>query len=510
MIKIKLSSELFNQFGYRTFKQGQKEIINSVLNKQDVLGVLPTGSGKSICYQLPAKIFSGLTIVISPLTSLMIDQVKELKAIKYKGVAAFNGMINWQERKQILNQITRYKLLYISPELFQSKEVIEVLKNIELSLVVIDEAHCISQWGYDFRPDYLRIIDQIKLLKNPPILALTATASDSVKYDIKQALNRPHMKEIIYPIDRENIIIDLEKVNSEIEKKEMTVKLLTKHKVPTLIYFSSRKKCEEVAAYLTTHLNQQVAYYHGGLENSDRLMIQQQFMNNQLNIICCTAAFGMGINKKDIRLIIHYHLPLEIESYIQEIGRAGRDGKESVSVLLFNDYDIYLPLNIIENQFLTSEQISEVLAKIKNMNELPLTERFFENNIEINEVQWRNLKFQLENHGMIKKNQIIKDRQIWLKNKNTIIELNEQQELIKQNKLNQLINWINTDGCLRKALYKDFQTSYKQPLTYCCSYCDFNLPEWKTTAHLINKKQDKNWKDKLANILQVGEFNETS
>ena len=440
----------------------------------------------------------------------MIDQVKELKAIKYKGVAAFNGMINWQERRQILSQINRYKLLYISPELFQSKEVIEVLQNINLSLVVIDEAHCISQWGYDFRPDYLRIIDQIKLLKDPPILALTATASDSVKHDIKQALNRPNMKEIIYPIDRENIIIDLEKVNNEIEKKEMIIKLLTKHQVPTLIYFSSRKKCEEIAAYLTTHLNEQVAYYHGGLENSDRLMIQQQFMNNQLNIICCTAAFGMGINKKDIRLIIHYHLPLEIESYIQEIGRAGRDGKESVSVLLFNDNDIYLPLNIIENQFLTSEQIGEALKKIKKMTELPSMNDYFEKELEINEVQWRNLKFQLENHGMIKKNRIIKDHQIWLKNKNNIIELNELQELTKQNKLNQLIDWINIDGCLRKALYKDFQTTYKQPLTYCCSVCDFNLSKWKTTAHFVNERQDNNWKDKLANLLQVGDFNETS
>lgn len=507
MVKINLNELLKNQFGYDAFKQGQKEIIERVLNQEDVLGVLPTGSGKSICYQLPAKILPGLTIVISPLTSLMIDQVKELKAIQYKRVAAFNGMVDWNERRQILNNISTYQLLYISPELFQAKEVIDAFKKINISLIVIDEAHCISQWGYDFRPDYLRIINQIKSLGNPTVLALTATASEAVRVDIKTALNKPNMNEIIYPIDRDNIIMAVEKVKDEIEKKDKILNLLTKHDVPTLIYFTSRKKCEEVSAYLAHHLNKHVTYYHGGLENSDRLMIQQQFMNNQLNIICCTTAFGMGINKKDIRLIIHYHLPLEIESYIQEIGRAGRDGNESVSVLFFNKNDVYIPLNIIENQFLSEEKLRSVLNDLDKLNEIPKLKYEVENYLDINEIQWRNLKFQLENHGMINKHKLIKDQNEWVKFSEAMVKQNNKQETIKQTDLNRMINWINTKSCLRVALYKKFQSTLKQPLTYCCSICDFDLNKWETEIYPIKENKNKNWELKLANILQVGEYN---
>lgn len=504
---MNLNKVLLEHFGYQSFKQGQKEIIESVLNEDDVLGVLPTGSGKSICYQLPAKILPGLTIVISPLTSLMIDQVKELKAIKYKGVAAFNGMVDWRERKDILNNIKSYQLIYISPELFQSKEVIDILTKVEISLIVIDEAHCISQWGFDFRPDYLRILKQIKLFGNPPILALTATASEVIRRDIKDALERPYIKEIIYPIDRDNIIMVVEKVEDEIEKKEKILKLLSKHDVPTLIYFSSRKKCEEVSAYLAHHLNKRVTYYHGGLENSDRLMIQQQFMNDQLSIICCTTAFGMGINKKDIRLIIHYHLPLEIESYIQEIGRAGRDGNESVSVLFFNKSDVYIPLNIIDNQFLTSDKLRQVINNLSELNEISQTNPPIENYLDINEIQWRNIKFQLENHGMINKNEIIKNNDKWEDFTKMAIEQNTSQALVKQTDLNTMLNWINTESCLRIALYDKFQTTIKQPLTYCCSVCDFNLYKWQTEDYRINEYNKENWEAKLANILQVGEYN---
>ena len=510
MWKIKLHEVLLNEFNYETFKLGQEEIIKSVLNKQDVFGVLPTGSGKSICYQLPAKILPGLTIVVSPLTSLMIDQVKELKAIKYRNVAAYNGMVDWKERRQILKSLSSYKLIYISPELFQSKEVIQALKQIDVSLVVIDEAHCISQWGYDFRPDYLRIINKINQLNNPTILALTATASETVRLDIKQALNRPQMNEVIYPIDRENIIVNVKKVNNEIEKKQKVSDLLIKHDVPTLIYFSSRKKCEEMSAYLAHHLNKRVAYYHGGLENSDRLMIQQQFMNNQLNIICCTAAFGMGINKKDIRLIIHYHLPLQIESYIQEIGRAGRDGNESVSVLFFNENDVYLPLNIIENQFLIKSNLENIIGKLQELQKLPPLNFFMENNLEISEVQWRNLKYQLESHGMINKGEFIKDNKKWYEFTKRMINHNQTQAILKQKELRTLVEWVNTKDCLRAALYNKFQTTLKKPLTYCCSSCDFDLSNWHTQSYPLKESSNENWLNKLATLLQVGEINETS
>lgn len=440
----------------------------------------------------------------------MIDQVKELKSIQYKGVAAFNGMVDWKERRRILNNISDYKLLYISPELFQSNEVMSVLKSINISLIVIDEAHCISQWGYDFRPDYLRVINQINILKNPPILGLTATASKNVRKDIKNALNRPNMSEFIYPIDRDNIIMNIEKTEGELDKQKRIMNLLTKHNVPTLIYFSSRKKCEEVSHFLSEQLNKKVAYYHGGLENTDRLMIQQQFMNNQLNIICCTAAFGMGINKKDIRLIIHYHLPLQIESYIQEIGRAGRDGEESVSILYYSENDIHLPLNIIENQFLLQNELKNAITKLSKMDKISKNETEMENYLLINEIQWENLKYQLENHDMIREEILSKNKDKWVNFIEAMIEQNESQKMFKQNDLYKLVDWIKTDKCLRVELYKNYQITLKKPLTYCCSSCDFEISKWTTNNYPLKEASNQTWLDKLANVLQVGEYYETS
>jgi len=239
-------------------------------------------------------------------------------------------------------------------------------------------------------------------------------------------------------------------------------------------------------------------------------MIQQQFMNNQLNIICCTAAFGMGINKKDIRLIIHYHLPLQIESFIQEIGRAGRDGEESVSILYYSESDIHLPLNIIENQFLLQNDLQNAITKLSKMDKILKNETEMENYLLINEIQWENLKYQLENHDMIREDVLSKNKHKWVNFIQTMIEQNESQKMLKQNDLYRLVEWIKTDKCLRVELYKNYQIILKKPLTYCCSSCDFEISKWTTDNYPLKDVSDETWLDKLANVLQVGEYYETS
>jgi len=370
-VEGKLRFYLQKYFGHDSFQEGQKEIIEDVLAGHDVLGILRTGSGKSLCYQLPAKMLSGTTIVISPLISLMVDQVRQVRAFHYKEAIAFHSFQNKPERAQAMNNMHRYKLVYVSPELLLQKGFIRKLKNIKISLIVIDEAHCISQWGYDFRPDYLRLSSVIDMANRPPVLALTGTATPEVQEDIKEKLNRPAMKEHIYPMDRENISLVIHEVDGEeADKRNTLASVIDQYAKPTIVYFSSRQMTEDVASFLSERIkNRKIAHYHGGMDNMDRLKIQQQFMKGQLDVICCTSAFGMGINKNDIRLIVHYHMPAQMESFIQEIGRAGRDGKDSVSLLLYKKGDEHVPLHIIENELPTKKEISLAINQLYLLHE---------------------------------------------------------------------------------------------------------------------------------------------
>src|SRR5690625_4050779 len=237
----KLETYLKNIFGWTSFKMGQREIISDILAGEDVLGVLPTGSGKSLCYQLPAQILPGLTIVVSPLISLMEDQEKQLKARGIKNVVAINSFLSYQDRQHIYNHLNQYKLIFVSPEILQQDALLNRLKVLTISLFVIDEAHCISQWGHEFRPDYLRLAKIIEQLNHPPILALSATVTKQIEQDILLSLNRPKMNKHIYPINRENIVLNVKRVHNDEEKNTFIRKLLSNRRVPTLIYFSSRK-----------------------------------------------------------------------------------------------------------------------------------------------------------------------------------------------------------------------------------------------------------------------------
>lgn len=506
--RVTLEHKLKELFGYTAFQTGQKEIINDVLQGNDVLGILPTGMGKSMCYQLPAKLLDGTTIVVSPLISLMIDQVKQLKASNFKEVIALNSFIDPIERRKVYHQLEKYKLIYVSPELLQHKELLGYLKKIKVSLFVVDEAHCISQWGYDFRPDYLRLSEVITDFNNPPLLALSATATTEIQQDIKQTLQRSDMIDHIYPMDRENIIFSIEKVTNDNEKNEVINHLVGRFHVPTIIYFSSRIASEQLTEFLLNkHPALRVAFYHGGMDTMDRISVQQQFMNNQLDVICCTSAFGMGINKKDIRLIIHYHFPLQLESYIQEVGRAGRDGKESVSLLLYSENDQYLPSKLIKKELPEEEDLRFVFSKLydlyKQNERLPYNINQIELIFHLNEIQWRFLHYQFEKHGMIKENQIIYQKDNWQSAYHVIYKFINERRHTKEQKLRDIVSWIETDRCLREQLYKGFQSSYKIPSHLCCSNCGFNLSNWDTQQRLVEPNY-YNWEERLQALFTIG------
>jgi len=511
--EIVLEKELEKHFQFTSFREGQKEIIQDVLNGKNVLGILPTGSGKSICYQLPSVLLEGLTIVISPLISLMIDQVKKLKAHNFKKVATLNSFMNPMERRRVINNMHQYNLLFVSPELLQQEHIMKLLQRLQISLFVIDEAHCISQWGHEFRPDYLRLSGIIEKLGNPTILALSATATPSVQEDIISSLKKTKMRKHVYPMDKPNISFCVDKLENEQEKIEKIVELLSTYRVPTLIYFSSRNTAENVAKLLSEKLKEvQVAFYHAGMEPSDRMMIQQQYMNDQLDVICCTSAFGMGIDKANTRLIIHYHVPLQLESFIQEIGRAGRDGKSSVSLLLFSRQDINMPSNIIKNELPGQSVLSIVYQYLHHLynegKDLPDEEVEIENILQINEIQWRFLRYQLEKHGIIKENKIIATPETWKDVFQSIFHIIKSRNKHKENKLAEMLKWIHDDNCLRQSLYKSFQPFSSQATYQCCSNCGFSWNEWVPEQTVTEVKRQSNWQIQLKRLL-IGDTNET-
>lgn len=328
-----LEDSLKQYFGFDSFRSGQKEVIESLLSGQDVLGILPTATGKSLCYQLPSYLTSGITIVVSPLISLMEDQVSQLNSKKIQAVA-LNSQLTAAEKEFVLWHLSDYKFLFISPEMLWQKKILQLLKRQKIALFVIDEAHCVSLWGIDFRPEY-RQLGKIKaFLENPVTLALTATATPFVQSDIAKLLLKEDYELIQRSVDRKNIALFVQQTD---DKFAQLTDLLKKLSDPGIIYCATKKTVETLYRKLKVHYN--IGYYHGGLNSSERSRLQLQFQSNHLDILVATNAFGMGIDKSDIRFIIHYDLPDSIENYVQEIGRAGRDGAASQAVLLYQKND---------------------------------------------------------------------------------------------------------------------------------------------------------------------------
>lgn len=360
--EIVLEEYLKKFFGYDNFRRGQKEIIKSILSKKPTLGVLPTGGGKSICYQLPALLFDGITLVISPLISLMKDQVDQLKEIGIDA-AFLNSTISFAEYKNILTLLKqgKIKILYISPERLENEYFINFIKDIDISFLAVDEAHCISQWGHDFRPSYKLIPKIYDLFNDITVAAFTATATKEVRIDIinNLMLNDPFVK--VTGFDRKNLYFSVKRPKNKIN----FIIDYIKTDEPGIIYCSTRKNVEKVYENLKK-LKFSVSKYHAGLSENERLINQNDFLYDRKNIMVATNAFGMGIDKSNVRYVIHYNMPKNMESYYQEAGRAGRDGEKAEAILLYNAHDIIINKYLIS----LSNNIDQQLINYRKLNSI--------------------------------------------------------------------------------------------------------------------------------------------
>ena len=360
-------------FGLESFRPGQRQVIDAIVSGRDTLCIMPTGGGKSLCFQLPTIARSGMTIVISPLIALMKDQVDSLNEINIPATFINSSLSPSEQMDRLGNMAAgQYKLVYIAPERLRSNAFMRAISKIEIQMLAIDEAHCISQWGHDFRPDYARLGRFRERIGNPQTVAMTATATSLVQDDIAKILNLKEPATFVTGFARDNLALSVETPNGNHEKDQRLIKYLQETEGAGIVYASTRKNCEHLVELLESNLDRSLAFYHGGLSSDERRKVQESFMSGETPIIVATNAFGMGIDKPDLRFVVHYNMPGSVEAYYQEAGRAGRDGKPSQCLMLFSYQDKFIQEFFIENSYPSRETIRDVYEYLRKIPSDPI------------------------------------------------------------------------------------------------------------------------------------------
>jgi RecQ family ATP-dependent DNA helicase len=485
-ITEKLDEQLFRYFGFREFRPLQEDIVQSIVEGKDCLAILPTGGGKSLCYQLPGLVRKDITIVISPLISLMTDQVEHLVR-KSLSAVTFHSGLSQAERKKLLEYVQKQSqvFVYISPETLQSEWFSEFAQKLKISLVVVDEAHCISEWGHQFRPEYRQVSDAVKRYKHrPPIAAFTASATPKVAQDIVDQLGLQSPALFRQSVLRTNLSLRILECPSNTMQYIVLQRLLEKHqKQPMLLYCATRSQTEHFA-HLVAKLGYQTAAYHAGLSTQERAKIQQQYLNDEVQVICATTAFGMGVDKPNIGCVIHLSLPVSLEGYYQEVGRAGRAGAPSNCYLLTLPTDKSLQEDIITSHYPPIKICDQFLSVLQiqpsstfNLNTLiskipdALDNRaLFQNVLQYGE---KNEWWQV--NRLTKKLSLTKSKQdifgIWK---------NLRQHCFRQlQKLHQMANFCQTPRCRMQQLLLHFEPKEHRPTwqTFRCKNCDICYPQ---------------------------------
>lgn len=461
------------RFGYEHLHPGQEIAIQAILEGHDTLVVMPTGSGKSAIYQMAAFLLSGSTVVVSPLIALQRDQAQAIAEQDVGEAAIVNSQIQKSEREEAFEELEEGELefLFLAPEQFNNPETLERLQAAQPSLFVVDEAHCISAWGHDFRPDYMSLGSVIQALNHPRVLALTATAAPPVREEIVERLAMQNSKVVVRGFDRPNIWLAAERFEEESEKQSALIEQVVRAKKPGIIYAATRKRTEEIAQALQEQ-NIKADFYHAGMKKSDRETTESDFLQNEIDVLVATTAFGMGIDKPNVRFVFHADISDSVDSYYQEIGRAGRDGEPSQATLFYNPKDLNLRRFFASGGGVGTEHLEEVVEVLQEQKESIDIETLQEQ-VNISKPKVKTALHLLtdadaiatEPTGEISVSENLENIE---EAAATALEAQERQRQFERSRLEMMRGYAEVRDCRRKYLLNYFGEQFDAP----CNHCD--------------------------------------
>jgi ATP-dependent DNA helicase RecQ len=509
---LDLREPLRRYFGFADFRGGQEQIIQALLDGEHVLGIMTTGAGKSLCYQLPALLLPGVTLVISPLVALMHDQVEQLHRRGIDEATYLNSLLTPQELKNRLAGIRHgaFKLVYIAPERLRSQEFLQLLQEVPVSMLVVDEAHCISEWGHDFRTDYLQIGAVREKLGEVPVLALTATATPEVQEDILIQLRILNCRKFVTGFDRPNLALVFRREETKEQKYRAAFSFLQRQDGAGIVYAPSRNECEEVARYLRMALpNERIAFYHAGLRPEERREVQDAFMSDQVRIVVATNAFGMGIDKPDIRFVVHLHVPGSVEGYYQEAGRAGRDGQPAVCITIYNEQDRAIHHYFLKREFPTEREYDTALELMRlqmseggiyrgSWREMTRWPGLDDDRLSLLVHHWEHLGV-LDVLDLTGDQVILRlDVEQMRSRREVVLQAMERLKLRRFGKLNRVVDLLHSPLCRREGVLAYFGQALTQRPAVCCDICNPELAKNPTLVHATLAAL--NWQRVLADL----------